>query len=81
MQLTKHRGEFTLKMSSEEVNVLSLLLKGYQDTLKVLADRVNAPTIDRKLEEYIHELTVYQREAYAYDQYLAEQEMGRNRTM
>jgi len=70
MRLTKHRGTFSLEMSSEEVNVLALLLKGYQNTLEVLADRVNAPTIDRKLEEYIHELTVYQQEAYAYDRYL-----------
>jgi len=68
-------------MSSEDVNVLALLLKGYQHLTKNLKDRVNAPTVEAKLQELIEELTKYQREAYAYDQYLAEQEIGRNRTM
>ena len=74
MQLTKHRGEFSLKMSSEEVNTLCFLLKGYQSTIQLLGDRVNAPTIQAKLSEYLQELTVYHREAIAYDQYLQKEE-------
>jgi len=70
MRLTKHRGTFNLEMSSEEVNNLAFLLKGYQTTVRVLEDQVKAPTVERLLAEYLHELTVYQREAVAYDLYL-----------
>jgi len=70
MRLTKHRGTFSLEMSSEEVNVLCFLLKGYQQTIQILDKQVNAPTVENKLAEYLQELTVYQREAYAYDAYL-----------
>jgi len=81
MRLTKHRAEFNLEMSSEDVNVLCLLLKGYSEVIKHLEDECQAPNMMNYLQEFIHELTVYQREAYAYDQYLAEQEMGRNRVL
>jgi hypothetical protein len=70
MRLTKHRGTFNLEMSSEEVNVLCFLLQGYQQTIQILDNQVNAPTVESKLAEYLHELTVYQREAEAYDRYL-----------
>lgn len=70
MHLTKHRGTFNLEMSSEELNTLALLLGGYQQTILTLGERVNAPNVEAKLAEYLHELTVFQREAVAYDHYL-----------
>jgi hypothetical protein len=70
MRLTRHREEFNLGMSSNELVNLAELLKGYQKTIKTLADQVKAPTVERLLEEYLHELTRYQEEAYAYDRYL-----------
>jgi hypothetical protein len=70
MRLTKHRGTFSLEMSSEEVNNLAFLLKGYQTTVETLEGMVKAPTVERLLAEYLHELTVYQREVEAYDRYL-----------
>jgi hypothetical protein len=68
-------------MSSEDVNILALLLKGYGEVIKHLEDECQAPNMMNYLQEFIEELTKYQREAYAYDKYLEEQEMGRNRTM
>lgn len=70
MRLTKHRAEFNLEMSSMDVNVLSLLLQGYQETLKYLEDDTQAPNMMAYLKEFIEELTKYQREAEAYDRYL-----------
>jgi len=81
MYLTKHRDEFNLKMSSDEVNKLCFLLKGYTSAVKEVQHLVEAPTVMGLLQEYLEELTKYQREAYAYDQYLEEQSMGSNRTM
>ena len=81
MRLTKHRAEFNLEMSSEDVNILALLLKGYDNMVEFMKDDAQAPNMRAYLQEFIEELTKYQREAYAYDQYLAEQEMGRNRVL
>jgi len=81
MRLTKHRAEFNLEMSSADVNTLALLLKSYQDVVKHTGYDKDAPNMMSYLQEFIEELTKYQREAYAYDQYLAEQEMGRNRVL
>jgi len=71
MRLTKHRGTFNLEMSSEEVNNLAFLLKGYQITVEALEGMVEAPTVEHLLAEYLQELTKYQQEAVAYDKYLA----------
>jgi hypothetical protein len=68
-------------MSSVDVNNLALLLRGYQEIIKITKYHQEAPNLMILLQEFIEELTKYQREAYAYDKYLAEQEMGRNRTM
>jgi len=81
MRLTKRRSEFNLEMSSEDINMLTLLLKSHLMTVKILKSEVDMPETEGYLQEFIEELTKYQREAYAYDRYLEEQEMGRNRTM
>jgi len=70
MQLTRHRGDFYLEMSSDELVKLATLLRGYENTIKTLKDQVKAPTVERLLGEYLQELTKYQQEAYAYDRYL-----------
>jgi hypothetical protein len=70
MRLTRHREEFNLGMSSADVNILALLLKGYQEVLKYLEDDAQAPNMMNYLQEFIDELTKYQREAEAYDRYL-----------
>lgn len=67
MRLTRHRGTFNLEMSSEELNNVCLLLKGYTTIVKTLDNDIQVPST---LTEYLQELTVYQREAYAYDRYL-----------
>ena len=81
MRLTRHREEFNLGMSSEDVNNLAALLKGYRSAVTILRDDHAETLMAQILDEFIYELTKYQREAYAYDQWLAEQEMGSNRTM
>jgi len=64
MRLTKHRDTFMLTMSAEDliflVNNLGSDPVSMEDQLKVV--------------DTLKELTWYQQEAYAYDQYLTEQE-------
>ena len=74
MRLTKHREDFYLEMSSEELVNLAELLRGYENVVKTLDDQVKAPTVERLLGEYLQELTRYQQEAYAYDRYLEKEE-------
>ncbi len=71
MRLTKHRAEFNLEMSSVDVNNLALLLKGYQEIITITKYHQEAPNLMILLQEFINELTKYQREAYAYREYLA----------
>ena len=70
MRLTKHRAEFNLEMSSEDVNMLALLLKGHLLTIKLIGDEIDTTSTKGYLQEFIAELTKYQREAEAYDRYL-----------
>ena len=70
MRLTRHRSEFNLEMSSEDVNMLALLLKCHFLTVKLMGDEIETTSTKAYLQEFIAELTKYQREAEAYDRYL-----------
>lgn len=74
MMLNKHRQEFTLHMTAEELIQLVALLEGYQRAVLNVTEVEQAPTVKRVLSNFLWELTYYKRYAEAEERYLRQEE-------